>query len=98
MNIFGVGLPEMMVILVVALLIFGPKKLPEIGQSVAKTMKSFKKASEEFETEFKREAEQIEQSVKAKPLAEAKTVEKTEVEVVAQTNSDNGVVSSSEQG
>jgi sec-independent protein translocase protein TatA len=41
MNIFGIGLPEMAVIMVVALLIFGPKKLPEIGRSVGKTIRSF---------------------------------------------------------
>jgi sec-independent protein translocase protein TatA len=32
MNIFGIGLPEMAVIFTIALLVFGPKKLPEIGQ------------------------------------------------------------------
>jgi sec-independent protein translocase protein TatA len=57
MNIFGIGLPEMAVILVVALLIFGPKKLPEIGRTMGKTLKSFQDASKEFEAEIKRGAE-----------------------------------------
>jgi len=61
MNIFGIGLPEMIVIMAIALLIFGPKKLPEIGRSIGKTIRSFQEASKEFESEFKREAEQIEQ-------------------------------------
>ncbi len=56
MNIFGIGLPEMAVILVVALLIFGPKKLPEIGRTMGKTLKSFQDASKEFEAEIKRGA------------------------------------------
>ncbi|MEM7771523.1 MAG: TatA/E family twin arginine-targeting protein translocase [Cyanobacteria bacterium P01_E01_bin.6] len=64
MNIFGIGLPEMALIFIVALLIFGPKKLPEIGKSLGKAMKSFQDASKEFETEFKREAEQIQNVVK----------------------------------
>lgn len=64
MNIFGIGLPEMAVIMVLALLIFGPKKLPEIGRSLGKAMRSFQDASREFENEFKREAEQLEQAVK----------------------------------
>ncbi|NER80742.1 MAG: TatA/E family twin arginine-targeting protein translocase [Leptolyngbya sp. SIO1D8] len=63
MNIFGVGLPEMALILVLALLVFGPKKLPEIGRSLAQALGSFKKAQQEFETEFKKEAEQIQKSV-----------------------------------
>lgn len=64
MNIFGIGLPEMAVILVLALLVFGPKKLPEIGRSLGKAIRGFQEASKEFENEFKREAEQIEKTIK----------------------------------
>jgi sec-independent protein translocase protein TatA len=64
MNIFGIGLPEMALIMIVALLIFGPKKLPEIGRSLGKAIRGFQDASKEFETEFKKEAQQIEESIK----------------------------------
>lgn len=77
MNIFGIGLPEMGLIMVLALLIFGPKKLPEIGRTLGKTMRSFQEASKEFETEFKREAEQIEQAASAPMQA---TLERPEIE------------------
>lgn len=63
MNVFGIGLPEMLLILVLALLVFGPKKLPEIGQSLGKAIRGFQQASKEFEEEFKREADQIQKSV-----------------------------------
>lgn len=86
MNVFGIGLPEMAVILVLALLIFGPKKLPEIGRSLGKAIRGFQEASKEFETEFKREAEQLEQVVKQpmeatleKPAQPALTAAETEV-------------------
>lgn len=63
MNIFGIGLPEMALILVLALLVFGPKKLPEIGRSLAQALGSFKKAQQEFETEFRKEADQFQKTV-----------------------------------
>jgi sec-independent protein translocase protein TatA len=89
MNIFGIGLPEMGLIMIVALLVFGPKKLPEIGRSLGKALKGFQEASKEFETEFKKEAERIEQTVaepmKAtleKPRAIAAEASKTEATIV----------------
>lgn len=61
MNFFGIGLPEMVVILVVALLIFGPKKLPEIGRSLGKALRGFQEASREFQDEVKRQTTALEQ-------------------------------------
>jgi len=39
---FGLGVPEIVIILVVAILIFGPKKLPELGNSLGKSLRGFK--------------------------------------------------------
>ncbi|MEG5040577.1 MULTISPECIES: TatA/E family twin arginine-targeting protein translocase [unclassified Microcoleus] len=63
MNIFGIGLPEMAVIFTIALLVFGPKKLPEIGRSMGKAIRGFQDASRDFESEFTREANQLEEAV-----------------------------------
>jgi sec-independent protein translocase protein TatA len=86
-NIFGIGLPEMALIMVVALLIFGPKKLPEIGRSMGKAIRSFQEASREFESEFKREADQIEQAVKTTAELEPKQIAPAESENPAATPS-----------
>lgn len=45
---FGLHMPELIIILVIALLIFGPKKLPEMGSSIGKSIKEFRKGMSEI--------------------------------------------------
>ena len=52
MNIFGIGIPEIAVIVILALLIFGPKRLPQLGKTIGKTLKGLQTASKEFENEI----------------------------------------------
>jgi sec-independent protein translocase protein TatA len=44
---FGLGVPELMVVLVIALVVFGPSKLPSLGKSLGEAIRSFKKGVEE---------------------------------------------------
>ena len=76
MNVFGIGLPEMAVIAAVALLVFGPKRLPEFGRTLGKTLKGFQSASKEFEREINKAMADPESEVdQAKALeAPAETV------------------------
>ncbi|WP_259720714.1 TatA/E family twin arginine-targeting protein translocase [Synechococcus sp. CS-1328] len=53
MNFFGIGLPELAVIAAIGLLVFGPKRLPELGKTLGRTLKGFQSASQEFEKEFR---------------------------------------------
>ena len=76
MNIFGIGLPEMVLIFIVALLIFGPKKLPEIGRSLVKTIKSFQDASKEFEAEIKKEVDKVSEGMEESQPMEATLVDR----------------------
>jgi sec-independent protein translocase protein TatA len=48
----NIGFPEMILILIVALLVFGPKRLPEVGRSVGKGIREFRKASSDLRNEL----------------------------------------------
>jgi sec-independent protein translocase protein TatA len=48
-NMFNMGFPELVVILVIALIVFGPGKMPELGNSLGKAIRGFKKAMSEEE-------------------------------------------------
>lgn len=50
---FGLGMPELIVILVICLLIFGAAKLPEIGKAMGKTISEFKKGMRNLDSEKK---------------------------------------------
>jgi sec-independent protein translocase protein TatA len=59
---FGLGIPELLVIFVIALIVFGPKKLPDLGKSIGRAMAEFKKAQEEFQESVRSEMREVEKS------------------------------------
>tara|TARA_B100001996_G_scaffold379366_1_gene365010 strand:- start:413 stop:679 length:267 start_codon:yes stop_codon:yes gene_type:complete len=88
MNIFGVGLPEIAVIGALALIIFGPKKLPELGRTLGKTLKSLQSASSEFEREIQKAIDEPEESQtdQNKDLTSTDTSEKDSPDVEKDIN------------
>ena len=65
---FGLGFPEIMLILVIALIVFGPKKLPELGKSIGRAMAEFKKASEDFQESMRSEMKEVEKATGVEDL------------------------------
>ena len=78
MNIFGVGLPEIAVVSALALIIFGPKRLPELGRTLGKTLKGLQTASTEFEKEIQKAMTDNEASEETKNLNLANSSDSTE--------------------
>ena len=60
-----IGMPEMVVIAVIALIIFGPRKLPELGKSLGKSIAEFKRASNELKNT-------LEEEIRTEELQEAR--------------------------
>lgn len=66
---FGIGMPEILIILVLALIVMGPKKLPEMARSLGKGLAEFKRASSEMRSSIEEEARVTEE--KEHPVTEA---------------------------
>jgi TatA/E family protein of Tat protein translocase len=58
---FNIGLPELLIILAIALIVFGPNKLPELAKAVGRAMREFKKATEEVKESFVAETKDLEE-------------------------------------
>jgi len=69
---FGpIGMPELIVIMVIALIIFGPRKLPELGKSLGRSINEFKKASNELRSTLEDEIKVEEQRERVATVAAA---------------------------
>ncbi|HZS46089.1 MAG TPA: twin-arginine translocase TatA/TatE family subunit [Blastocatellia bacterium] len=66
---FGFSWGEVLIILVVALMVFGPRRLPELAKSLGQAMGQFKRASEEFKRSWEEEVESEKEREKAKASA-----------------------------
>jgi sec-independent protein translocase protein TatA len=65
---FGsIGMPELLIILTIALIIFGPRKLPELGRSLGRSLSEFRRASNELRNTLDEEIRIEELKTEAKP-------------------------------
>jgi sec-independent protein translocase protein TatA len=69
----SIGMPEMLVILVIALIIFGPRKLPELGKSLGRSLAEFKRASNDLKSTLEEEirVEEQHKRVESTPIPPA---------------------------
>jgi sec-independent protein translocase protein TatA len=65
----SIGMPELVLIFIVALIVFGPKKLPEIGKSLGKGLAEFKKASDDFKQSIQKEVDGLKEEARLEPPA-----------------------------
>jgi sec-independent protein translocase protein TatB len=76
---FGIGMPELLVILVVALVVLGPKRLPEVARSIGKALGEFRRQSSEivddFQTQMRLEDEAVRRAEVKKKAEAAQTAD-----------------------
>src|SRR4030042_6556263 len=65
MEFFGIGPGELLLILVIALIVFGPRRLPEIGRTLGKTIRDFRQASQDLTVQLRGEIDSASEELTA---------------------------------
>ena len=73
MKFLGMGVPELLIILVVILLIFGPKNLPKLGSALGKTVKNLREGMSDDKKDEAEEVEEVEEEEDEKPAKKKTT-------------------------
>lgn len=83
---FGLGAMEILIILVIAFMLFGPKELPEIGKQVGKAVKGFKETTEDLRQSVEPEINMITQELKSVEQDLESTIKDAEEEIKGATD------------
>lgn len=83
---FGLGAGEILIILVIAFLLFGPKELPEIGRQVGKAVKGFKETADDLRKTVEPELNLIQQEVKMAQQDIESSIKEAEEEITHATS------------
>ena len=75
---FGIGMPELIIIMVIALIVIGPQKLPDLAKSLGKGLAEFKKATDDFKSSIDTETRSAEEKEHLAKLAEGKALAEAE--------------------
>ncbi len=88
----SIGMPELIIILVIALIIFGPRKLPELGRSLGRSLSEFKRASNELKSTLEEEIrfEDQRSAERQRPVESPVTPRHVDESVPRRSSSDQG--------
>jgi sec-independent protein translocase protein TatA len=83
--VFNIGPAEIIVILLIALIVFGPKRLPEIGKTVGKGLREFRKATQDIKDEFAQTMDDEDEPARSSPSDQAPNLDGSSSSAVSGT-------------